>query len=457
LPANILLICLAAFGLIGWLVARAKAVQLNTGKGALHSLPAYHAWHLALWIVLPGLVGWAIWAVISPGLVLSAVLASPDAALLPVGEMERNAVLSEAFSLARDPGALAFNPLAEKLVPAVTTITAKFRWIGAVIVMLTAFCGGAFGYTKIRARYPARTRVEFLVMALLLAASCLAILTTLGIIASLLFESWLFFTKVSPLDFLFGLHWNPQDGTGPEVSKSFGAVPLFWGTIFIGAIIAMIVAIPLGLMSAIYLTQYASAKVRKWVKPLLEILAGVPTVVYGYFAALTVAPLVRDLARLLGMQNPSTESALAAGLVMGVMIIPFVSSMADDSIAAVPQAMRDGSLAMGATPSETIKRVLIPAALPGIVAGVMLAISRAIGETMIVVMAAGASANLSANPFASMTTVTYQIVQLLTGDQEFDSAKTLSAFALGLVLFVVTLCLNIIALRVVKRFREAYD
>jgi phosphate transport system permease protein len=294
-------------------------------------------------------------------------------------------------------------------------------------------------------------------MALLLAASCLAILTTVGIIASLLFESWLFFTKVSPLDFLFGLHWNPQDGSGPEVSKSFGAVPLFWGTIFIGAIIAMIVAIPLGLMSAIYLTQYASAKVRKWVKPLLEILAGVPTVVYGYFAALTVAPLVRDLARLLGMQNPSTESALAAGLVMGVMIIPFVSSMADDSIAAVPQAMRDGSLAMGATPSETIKRVLIPAALPGIVAGVMLAISRAIGETMIVVMAAGASANLSANPFASMTTVTYQIVQLLTGDQEFNSAKTLSAFALGLVLFVVTLCLNIIALRVVKRFREAYD
>jgi phosphate transport system permease protein len=213
----------------------------------------------------------------------------------------------------------------------------------------------------------------------------------------------------------------------------------------------------LGLMSAIFLTQYASARVRSWMKPLLEILAGIPTVVYGYFAALTVAPFVRDLAVKLGMENPSTESALAAGLVMGIMIIPFVSSMADDSIAAVPQAMRDGSLAMGATPSETIKRVLIPAALPGIVAGVMLAISRAIGETMIVVMAAGAAANLSANPFASMTTVTYQIVQLLTGDQEFDSPKTLSAFALGLVLFMVTLMLNIIALRIVKRFREAYD
>jgi phosphate transport system permease protein len=285
----------------------------------------------------------------------------------------------------------------------------------------------------------------------------MAVLTTVGIIASLLFEAGRFFALISPIDFLTGLTWNPQDGSGPEVSKTYGAVPLFWGTIFIGAIIAMIVAIPLGLMSAIYLTQYADARVRQWVKPLLEILAGIPTVVYGYFAALTVAPWVRDLAGALGMENPSTESALAAGLVMGVMIIPFVSSMADDSIAAVPQAMRDGSLAMGATPSETIKRVLIPAALPGIVAGVMLAVSRAIGETMIVVMAAGAAANLSANPFASMTTVTYQIVQLLTGDQEFNSAKTLSAFALGLVLFVVTLILNIIALRVVKRFREAYE
>ncbi|HKT84782.1 MAG TPA: phosphate ABC transporter permease subunit PstC, partial [Novosphingobium sp.] len=228
-------------------------------------------------------------------------------------------------------------------------------------------------------------------------------------------------------------------------------------TIYIGAIIAMAVAIPLGLMSAIYLTQYSAANVRRVLKPVLEILAGIPTVVYGYFAALTVAPMIRDLGGLLGMANPSTESALAAGLVMGVMIIPFVSSMADDALAAVPRAMSDGSLALGATKSETIRKVLLPAALPGIVAGVMLAISRAIGETMIVVMAAGAAARLSANPFESMTTVTYQIVQMLTGDQEFNSPKTLSAFALGLVLFIVTLILNIIALRVVKRFREAYE
>jgi phosphate transport system permease protein len=439
------------------MTARAKAQQLNTGKGALHSLPRYHAWHMTLWIVIPALIGWVTWSAIAPGLVNAAVLASPDAVSLPANPMERDSVLSEAFQLAANPGSAAFNPLAEKFVGVIGIATAKFNWIGAALVALLAFCGGGFGYARIKAKYPARSRVEFAVLAALLIASLMAILTTVGIIASLLFETGRFFSMISPVDFLTGLHWSPQDGTGPEVSKSFGAVPLFWGTIFIGAIIAMIVAIPLGLMGAIYLTQYASSRVRKWVKPLLEILAGVPTVVYGYFAALTVAPMVRDLAAALGMENPSTESALAAGLVMGIMIIPFVSSMADDSIAAVPQAMRDGSLAMGATPSETIKRVLIPAALPGIVAGVMLAVSRAIGETMIVVMAAGASANLSANPFASMTTVTYQIVQLLTGDQEFDSAKTLSAFALGLVLFVVTLILNIIALQVVKRFREAYE
>ncbi len=439
------------------MAAKAKAVQLNTGRGALHSLPNHHGWHMAMWIILPALLAWVIWSLIAPGLIQTAILASPEAAKLPMNPMERDSIISEAFQLAANPGSVAFNPLSESFVTVIQAASSKFAWASAGLVALFALCGGGFAYTRVKAQFPARTRIEFLVLTALLAASMLAILTTVGIIGSLVFETMRFFSMISPLDFLTGLMWNPQDGVGPEVSKTYGAVPLFWGTIFIGAIIAMIVAIPLGLMSAIYLTQYASAKTRKWVKPLLEILAGVPTVVYGYFAALTVAPMVRDLASAIGIENPSTESALAAGLVMGIMIIPFVSSMADDSIAAVPQAMRDGSLAMGATPSETIKRVMIPAALPGIVAGVMLAVSRAIGETMIVVMAAGASANLSANPFASMTTVTYQIVQLLTGDQEFESAKTLSAFALGLVLFVVTLILNIIALRVVKRFREAYE
>ena len=423
----------------------------------MNSRPGHHGWYVALWTLCPALLGLALWSVAAPGLIHDAVMASPEAASLPAMDMERDAVLAEAYRLAADPSVASFNDSAQKYVPAISAAMLKFNLIGTALVGLLGLAGFGFGFARVKAAFPARTRVERLVLAVLFLASFMAILITIGIVVSLLFESGRFFTMISPLDFLTGLTWNPQDGTGPEVSKTYGAVPLFWGTLFIGAIIAMLVAIPLGLMGAIYLTQYAGARLRRIVKPLLEILAGIPTVVYGYFAALTIAPMVRDLGRWLGMANPSTESALAAGLVMGVMIIPFVSSMADDSLTAVPQAMRDGSLAMGATPSETIKRVLIPAALPGIVAGVMLAVSRAIGETMIVVMAAGASARLSANPFASMTTVTYQIVQLLTGDQEFDSAKTLSAFALGLVLFIVTLALNIIALQVVKRYREAYE
>jgi phosphate transport system permease protein len=386
-------------------------------------------------------------------------MADPSARLLPAMDMEREAIVNEAMAAARSGGFGAFRPEAAAMTGPVRAILQRFDLIGLALVSILALAGGGYGFTRIRRDFPARTQVERAVLGLLLAASFAAVLTTIGIIGSLLFESIRFFGMVSPLDFLFGTNWNPDPFAPitPDIGKKLGAVPLFWGTLFIGAIIAMLVAVPLGLMSAIYLTQYASSRFRRWAKPVLEILAGVPTVVYGYFAALTIGPLVRDLASAIGVANPTTESALAAGLVMGVMIIPFVSSMADDSIAAVPQAMRDGSLAMGATRSETIKRVLIPAALPGIVAGVMLAISRAIGETMIVYMAAGAAARLSANPFSSMTTVTYQIARLLTGDGDFDHPSTLSAFALGLVLFIVTLALNIVALRVVRRFREAYE
>lgn len=455
----VILIALLVLAASSWFVARAKARTLFTGRGSLAALPSYHGWHMALWVLIPALVAWVIWAAISPGLVYSAILADPSAALLPAMDMERDAVIAEAMTAAANDGFGAFRPESAAIVPAVKAISARFNWIGAALSALLAFVGGAYGYTNIKASFPARTRVERGIMALLMMASFVAILSTVGIIGSLVFETGVFFSQVSPIDFLFGTNWNPDPfaPVTPEIGEKLGAVPLFWGTLFIGAVIAMVVAIPFGLMSAIYLTQYASAEFRRWAKPALEILAGVPTVVYGYFAALTVAPLIRDFASLIGIQNPTTESALAAGLVMGVMIIPFVSSMADDSIAAVPQSMRDGSLAMGATQSETIKRVLIPAALPGIVAGVMLAVSRAIGETMIVYMAAGAAANLSANPFASMTTVTYQIARLLTGDGDFDHPATLAAFALGLVLFVVTLALNIVALRVVKRYREAYE
>jgi phosphate transport system permease protein len=440
---------------VAWFIARARAGRFAAG-GRPHSLAGYHGTYVALWTAVPALLFVAIWAGVSPGLVSQRVMASPAAASLPAAPLERAAILSEARGLASGNGQAAFNPAAEALVPEFRAARLYYGLAGLALAAILAFAGGLFAFTRVKPDFRARTRVERATTIVLLVASLIAILTTIGIVASLLFETIRFFGKVNVTDFLFGMRWSPQAASGGDM-KALGAIPLFWGTIFIGAIIAMIVAIPLGLMSAIYLTQYAHPATRRWMKPLLEILAGVPTVVYGYFAALTVAPAIRNFAEGIGIAGASSESALAAGLVMGIMIIPFVSSMADDSLAAVPQAMRDGSLAMGATRSETIRRVLVPAALPGIVGGVLLAVSRAIGETMIVVMAAGLAANLTANPFASVTTVTVQIVQLLTGDQEFDSAKTLAAFALGLVLFVVTLLLNIVALSVVKKYREAYD
>ncbi len=460
MPHIFTLFAVIGLGIFAWAFSRMKAKQFAPTVGKLKlALPQHYGLYVALFTVLPALFVYWIWSAISPGLVNSAVMADPIAAQLPAFDMQRNAILQEAYNLASNPNAFATDPMARDLAPAVKAAQSKYGWIGAAITLLFAFAGGAWSYTRIKSTFPARARVERLVMAGLLLASFVAVITTVGIIASLIFETSRFFTMVSPIDFLFGTNWTPDTmaSATSDMGKDLGSVPLFWGTFFIGAIIAMVVAIPFGLMSAIFLTQYASPRVRSWMKPMLEILAGIPTVVYGYFAALTAAPLIRDAALAIGISNPSTESALAAGLVMGVMIIPFVSSMADDSIAAVPQAMRDGSLAMGATTSETIKRVLIPAALPGIVAGIMLAISRAIGETMIVYMAAGASANLSANPFDRMTTVTYQIAALLTGEGSFDHPTTLAAFALGLMLFIITLILNIIALRVVKRFREAYE
>ena len=457
---TILILLAFGLGLVGWLAgrARARAFRLAAPQGRINSLPQFHAWYVALWVTVPALLFAMLWDAISPGLILQHVLADPAAAALPAFGFEREAMMGEARAVATGAARAVFNAEAEGLVEPYRTALVRYQSIGLVITLLMIFAGGAFSFLRLKPEFTARTRIERAVLNLLMFASLAAILTTVGIVASLMFETARFFSMVSPIDFLLGFHWAPDPMSNGAVDASdFGAIPLFWGTLYIGAFIAMLVAIPLGLMSAIYLTQYASAGVRQIMKPLLEILAGVPTVVYGYFAALTVAPAVRDFAQSIGIANASTESAMAAGLVMGVMIIPFVSSMADDSIAAVPQAMRDGSLAMGATRAETIRKVLIPAALPGIVAGIMLAVSRAIGETMIVVMAAGAAANLTANPFQSMTTVTFQIVAMLTGEGSFDNPATLSAFALGMVLFLVTLALNFIALRVVKRYREAYD
>lgn len=462
---------LALFGLAvaAFLAARGRAAAFSGARkfdnaaeriSAVHSRPAYHGWYVALWALVPALLLVLTWAVVGENIVAERTIASLPADARPQTGLDRQAFLTEVRGVVSGQLGGAFNPAADAAVPIYRSIKTQWSLVIAGLAVLLAFSGGGFAWLRVRPKFRARPRVERFMMVVLILSSLVAILTTFGIVLSLIYESIEFFRRVSPIEFLFGTNWSPQTAIRADQvgsSGAFGAVPLFWGTIFIGAIIAMIVAIPLGLMSAIYLTQYAKPRSRKIMKPMLEVLAGVPTVVYGYFAALTVAPAVREFALSIGISSASSESALAAGAVMGIMIIPFVSSMADDSINAVPAAMRDGSLAMGATTSETIKRVLIPAALPGIVGGVLLAVSRAIGETMIVVMAAGLAANLTANPFQSVTTVTAQIVQLLTGDQEFDSAKTLSAFALGLVLFVVTLCLNIYALAVVKRYREAYE
>ena len=450
----ILIVAVAA----GW-IAHTRAGRLR-GMSRLHSLPVYHGAYAALWVAIPAMLLVAAWVPLQSRLVDQAVLSSPEGRALPAFEMQRDSILSEAREIASGEREQGFNPESAPLAPRIRAEQARYAMIGSAVAIIVALVAAAIALRRGSAQFRARTAVERWVMILLFAASLIAILTTLGILLSLMFESLRFF-KLYPIgSFLFGTEWSPQTAIRADQAGSsgaFGSIPLLWGTFFIGAVIAMIVAVPLGLMSAIYLTQYAPARLRAWLKPILEILAGVPTVVYGYFAALTVAPVVRDFGLSLGISSASSESALAAGSVMGIMIIPFISSMADDSIAAVPQAMRDGSLALGATTSETIRKVLLPAAIPGVMGGILLAVSRAIGETMIVVMAAGLAANLTLNPFASVTTVTTQIVQLLTGDQEFDSAKTLAAFALGLALFLITLLLNLIALHIVRRYREQYE
>ncbi|MEW6428005.1 MAG: phosphate ABC transporter permease subunit PstC [Thermodesulfobacteriota bacterium] len=425
----------------------------------LHSLPSYYGAFTALACFLPAFFLYAAWLLAEPSLIRRLVITQLPAALRQLSANRLDLWLNDLYNYVS--GNIVSGPLDQALLDAAThyrALLATSRRLLAVLVPLLALAGGVFAYTRITPKLRARNHVEFIVKLLLIACSCIAIFTTVGIVFSVLFESLRFFKIVPVHEFLFGLDWSPQmairaDQVGS--SGAFGAVPVFLGTAMI-SIIAMLISVPVGLMSAIYLSEYASHRMRATVKPLLEILAGIPTVVYGFFAALTVAPAIRGFGERLGM-DVSSESALAAGLVMGIMIIPFVSSLSDDVIHAVPQAMRDGALGLGATHSEAVRKVVLPAALPGIVGGVLLAVSRAIGETMIVVMAAGLSANLTANPLEAVTTVTVQIVTLLVGDQEFDSPKTLAAFALGLLLFVITLGLNVIALRIVRKYREQYE
>ncbi len=470
----LILVALSAAAFLGGrTLARRRAIGAKP-----HSRPGQHGAYALIWVGAPALLVLILASVFAAPLQRQLTAVGTPDAVAALEPFRRDAFFADAHRVGRGEAALQIweRPLAEQLpveARRMVRIERTLSWGGGVAAILAAILGGLFALTQIKPQTRARNRVEGWIYGALFICSAIAVLTTLGIIASLAFDSFRFFQKVPVLDFLFGTQWSPQiairaDQVGS--SGAFGAVPLFAGTLLI-MVIAMCVAAPIGLLSAIYLSEYAGRTTRAVIKPLLEILAGVPTVVYGFFAALTVGPLLRVFFNEIGLfliggpldglgqylAMVQNQMALTAGAVMGIMLIPFVSSLSDDILNAVPQSLRDGSFAMGATKSETVKRVLLPAALPGIAGALLLAVSRAIGETMIVTMAAGLAANLTFNPLDTVTTVTVQIVTLLTGDQEFNSAKTLSAFGLGLTLFLVTLMLNIIAHRIVQTYREQYD
>ena len=453
-------IALIGLTITGFYMGRSRAMKSANGNARiLHSRPHYYGYFVALWCGLPAVIVLTVWTTMQTPIVESIIQASLPPSVTSDDPAQLSLIMNDIRNLASG------NITSGEITADLRETADRYNSLIAIgdlarfgVILSIGIVAIVFFRSRITPSFRARNRVERIFLVLLIISSTIAVLTTVGIVMSLVFESLRFFEKVSPTAFLFGLEWSPQTALRADQvgsSGAFGAIPLFAGTLLI-SFLAMCIAGPVGLLSAIYMAEYAPTKVRNTVKPLLEILAGIPTVVYGFFAALTVAPLMRETGLDLGLVI-SSESALAAGIVMGIMIIPFVSSLSDDVINAVPQSLREGSYGLGATKSETIKRVILPAALPGIVGAFMLAISRAIGETMIVVMAAGLGANLTANPFEAVTTVTVQIVTLLVGDQEFDSAKTLAAFALGLVLFCVTLCLNIIALTVVNKYREQYD
>ena len=473
----IFLLLLIAFSGLAYLGGRALATRRSAGAKA-HSRPGQHGLYALIWVGMPALVMLAAASIFSAPLERQMLAAGAPDSITQLEPFRREAFFSDARRIGQGLEAQQIwpAPYAEEL-PAegrrAHSISSALNWGGGVAALIAAVLGGVFVFVRIRPDLRARNKVEGWISLVLFACSAVAVLTTVGIIFSLVWDSLRFFASVPVTEFLFGTKWSPQMAIRADQigsSGAFGAVPLFAGT-FLIMLIAMLVAGPIGLFSAIYLSEYAGRRTRAVVKPMLEVLAGVPTVVYGFFAALTVGPAFRVFFNTIGgwlvggpldgmgqylllVQN---QMALVAGAVMGIMLIPFVSSLSDDIMNAVPQSLRDGSYAMGATKSETVKRVLLPAALPGIAGALLLAVSRAIGETMIVTMAAGLAANLTFNPLDTVTTVTVQIVTLLTGDQEFDSPKTLAAFGLGLTLFLVTLLLNIVAQRIVQTYREQYD
>ena len=461
MPVLFIVVIIGVISAYAFVNGRSRAVTMRDGQGgALHSLPHYYGLFPALMALIPAslcLIGFTVGDEIYirsqiVEMIPAAIVADPNFSAAVQLAQVRNIAIGVQFG-----------------EPAAWMQVAGARWaemqselniLSSIFSIGFALCGAVFGQRRLSADFRARNYVERIVIGFLGASSLIAILTTVGIVVSVVFESIRFFQLVPVTEFLFNTTWNPQfegaERAGSSGAKAvYGSVPLFAGTLLI-SLVALSIAVPVGLFAAIFLSEYASPRQRALIKPVMELLAGVPTVVYGFFAALTVAPFVRDLGQAVGL-DVASESALAAGFVMGIMIIPFVSSLSDDVINAVPQSLRDAAYGLGSTKSEAVRQVVLPAALSGIAASVLLAVSRAVGETMIVVMAAGLAANLSFNPFDAVTTVTSQIVTILVGDQEFESAKTLSAFALALTLIVITLALNVIALAVVKKYKEQYD
>ena len=450
---------LLCVSILGYSLNRHAATRLRANGTRLHSVPAYHGLHSLLSTMVPVVTLIVTWLMLQGPLIDRFTMSG-----LPAGSLDgldtggRQLILAEIKSISR--GRIFGDPEAWKIDAAdrYVRMHAISGWalLGTVIVASLGIVG--FSRSRVAAEFRARHGVERITSGLMLFCSTIAIFTTLGIIAALLFESIRFFERVPIMEFFFGLNWEPQIPLREDqiaAEGAFGWIPVFLGTLVI-TVVALFLAVPVGLLSAIYLYEFAPSRLRAVAKPVLEILAGVPTVVYGFFAILVVAPAIRSFGATLGIPV-SPNTALAAGSVMGIMLIPFISSFTDDALSAVPKSLRDGALALGATRAETVLNVLFPAAIPGIVGGVLLAISRAIGETMIVVMAAGLIASLTINPLDSVTTVTVQIVTLLIGDTSFDNPKTLAAFALGMMLFVVTLVINVFALRIVRKYREAYE
>lgn len=445
--------------IIGYLFNRRAAEAIRSGGHSLHSLSFYHGGYAALLAFLPAFIVLLLWIALQGPVVNALVMSGlPEGTTDGLDTGAVQLILAEIRSVAR--GQIFGSPEEYKILAAerLNALNAMAGWLMLAVVAALSAVGLMIARSRVAAPFRARQAVEHIVLGLMVFCSVVAIFTTLGIIFSLVFESIRFFERVPINEFLFGVNWEPQIPIREDQiagAGAFGWLPVILGTLVV-TVIAMCVSVPIGLFSAIYLNEFASPGFRKIAKPVLEVLAGIPTVVYGFFAVLTVAPALRSFGADMGIPM-SPNTALAAGGVMAIMLIPFISSFADDALSAVPRALRDGSLALGATRAETVTKVLFPAAIPGIVGGVLLAVSRAIGETMIVVMAAGIIAKLTINPLDSVTTVTVQIVTLLIGDTSFDNPKTLAAFALGLMLFIMTLGINILALRIVRKYREIYD